>query len=203
MTMKRTSIILLILLLAEATIPICAFWACPSNYNIITYPLRYKIISEDNLTLEVTDCLEVGDVVIPDTITYEGKLYSVRSIGEWAFKNAKNMLTSVVIPISVRKIGKYAFNGCKKLTRLDIPNSVIIIGDNAFEGCSLKSINIPNSVKKIGNHTFYKSGLTSVTIPNSVTSIGNYAFSGCSGLTSITIPNSVTSISGNAFYNCI
>ena len=85
---------------------------------------------------------------IPETVTYQGITYNVTSIGWFAFEN------------------------CRSLTSVTIPNSVIIIGDGAFFNCS---------------------SLTSVTIPNSVTSIawsddGTIgAFYGCNNLTSMTV----------------
>ena len=136
-----------------------------------------------------------GSVTIPTSVTYNGKTYSVTSIGSSAFLLCSG-LTSVTIPNSVTRIGERAFQGCSGLTSVTIPNSVTSIGHSAFQYCSgLTSVTIPNFVTSIGSEAFYNcSGLTSVTIPNSVTSIGNYAFSGCSGLKSVTIPNSVTSI---------
>ncbi len=123
-----------------------------------------------------------GDVVIPDTVTYNGVTYTVTEL---------------------RTISDYygTFSDCSGLTSVTIPNTVTTIGDYAFQSCSgLTSITIPNSVTSIGDYAFWNcSGLTSVTIPNSVTSIGNYAFAYCSGLTSVTIPNSVTSIGEDAF----
>ena len=61
-----------------------------------------------------------------------------------------------------------------------IPNSVTSFG-TAFQGCKkLNSVTIPNSVTSIEERAFqFCSGLTSVTIPNSVTSIGWEAFSFC------------------------
>ena len=143
-----------------------------------------------------------GDVVIPETVTYSGKTYSVTSIGSDAFWGCSD-LTSVTIPNSVTSIGKEAFRGCSGLTSVTIPNSVTSIDYQTFQGCSgLTSVTIPNSVTSIGTYAFYGcSSLTSVTIPNNVTSIGGGAFYGCSGLTSVTIPNSVTGIYSRAFYN--
>ena len=51
-----------------------------------------------------------GDVVIPETVTYNSVEYSVTSIGENAFKGCSG-LTSVSIPNSLTSIGKNAFNG--------------------------------------------------------------------------------------------
>ncbi len=110
-----------------------------------------------------------------------------------------------VIPTdgSVTSIGFYAFEDCRGLTSITIPDNVTSIGSYAFEDCrGLTSVTIPDSVTSIGSAAFwYCTGLTSVTIGNSVTSIGDYAFWYCTGLTSITIPDSVTSIGGSAFSN--
>jgi hypothetical protein len=101
------------------------------------------------------------------------------------------------------KIPERAFQNCKTLAGIIIPNGVTSIGGKAFEDCiNLASVTISNSVTSIEEWAFIDcTGLTSVTIGNSVTSIGSYTFSGCTNLTSITIPNSVTSIRQGAF-NC-
>ena len=145
----------------------------------------YYNYSQDVTELEVTfygsyaDTYDeyMGNVVIPEEVTYGDRTYKVTSIGFEAFSHCSG-LTSVTIPNSVSSIAGYAFNRCSGLTSITIPNSVTSIGSYAFQYCS---------------------GLTSITIPNSVTSIGERAFSGCSGLTSVTIPNSVTSIGDYAF----
>jgi hypothetical protein len=157
-----------------------------------------------------------GNVVIPESVEYEGSTYSVTSIGESAFFLC-SALTSVTIPISVTSIGKDAFRDCSGLTSVHISDIAVWFNikfedenSNPLSGAQLyingeeiKNLIIPTSVASIGDYAFYNyRGLTSVTIPNSVTSIGESAFQGCSGLTSVTIPNSVTSIGESAFQGC-
>ena len=144
-----------------------------------------------------------GDIVIPESVTYNGTTYSVTSIGNQAFFRCSG-LTSVTIPNSVTSIGNSAFLGCNHLTSVTIPNSVTSIGEGAFYNCnSLTSVEIPNAVTSIGYNTFSDCrSLTSVTIGSSVTSIGEGAFYGCIVLPSVTIPNSVTSIGEGAFAEC-
>ena len=52
-----------------------------------------------------------GDIVIPESVTYNGSTYSVISIGYYAFRGC-NGLTSITIPNSVTTIGDYTFEGC-------------------------------------------------------------------------------------------
>ena len=144
-----------------------------------------------------------GDVVIPETVTYNGITYSVTSLG-WACFTYCSSLTSITIPNSVTSLGEYCFSACRSLTSITIPNSVTSVGKCCFSYCSsLTSITIPNSVTSVEYGCFADcSCLTSITIPNSVTSVGEYCLYGCSGLTSITIPNSVTSLGDCCFENC-
>ena len=189
----------LLLLILAMLMPMLAN-ADPVEINGIYYNLVSKA-----KTAEVTENPNgySGKVVIPKTVTYGGKKYGVTSIGDDAFEFCRS-LTSVTIPNSVTFIGLYAFEGCSSLSSVTIPSSVTSISQGAFKSCkSLTNVTIPNSLASIDAEVFFGcSGLTSVTIPNSVTSIGWNAFYGCSGLTSITIPNSVTNIGMTAFMNC-
>ncbi|MBE6322804.1 MAG: leucine-rich repeat domain-containing protein [Bacteroidales bacterium] len=173
-----------------------------------------------------------GNIVIPESVTYEKTAYSVTSIGWFAFQHCER-LKKVTIPSSVTSIGSSVFEGCrslkynvydnarylgndenpyhvlvasasKNISSCNINENCKIIYDGAFINCdSLTSVTIPDGVTSINWHAF--SGcrsLTSVTIPDGVTFINWYAFSGCCSLTSVTIPNSVTSIGWGAFENC-
>ena len=145
----------------------------------------------------------IGDVAIPQSVTYNKKTYKVTGIGYGAFQYCSG-LTSVTIPNSVTGIGMDAFAFCLDLTSVIIPNSVITIGYGAFDNCcGITSISIPDNVTKIEGATFYNcSNLTSITIPQGVTSIGSSAFWNCYHMKSVTIPSSVTTIEGNAFDGC-
>ena len=102
---------------------------------------------------------------------------------------------------SVTRIGNSAFEGCKGLTKITVPNTITSIGYGAFWYCDkLKSIELPNSVKNIGQYAFYHCDkIKSITIPNSVTNIGGAAFDNCYGITTITIPDSVIDLGAGAF----
>ena len=172
-----------------------------SSFSTLAYDCKvagiYYDLNNDDKTASVTYMglgssdnkdAYVGNIIIPESTTYNGTTYSVTSIGDGAFLDCSG-LTSVDIPNSVTYIGYGAFSDCSGLTSVTIPNSITSIGNSAFYGCSgLTSVTIPNSVTYIGISAFERcSGLTSVTIPNSVTSIGYGAFASCSGLTSVTV----------------
>ena len=91
--------------------------------------VTYKGNSYDSYSDEYS-----GNVVIPSSVNYNGTTYSVRSIGNFAFRDCSS-LTSIQIPNSVTSIGNYAFYYCKSLTSIQIPNSVTSIGNYAFEYC--------------------------------------------------------------------
>ena len=128
------------------------------------------------------------------------------------------LITDLLIPEGVTRIGSSAFWDCSSLTSVTIPNSVTSIGSSAFSGCSsLTGVYITDLAKWCGisfgslnanplycAHQLYLNGtlITDLAIPDGVTSIGSSAFSGCSGLTSITIPDGVTSIGDSAFCGC-
>ena len=194
--------------------------------------LYYQITSESTVAVkryyDSSNDSDITSVIIPSTVTYEGKTYSVTRIRESAFNSCKS-LTSITIPEGVTSIENGAFygsafydnpsnwedgglyiNGCLIRVKDDlaghfkIKDNTRLIGNQAFEYCShLTSITIPNSVTSIGAGAFRKcESLTSITIPEGVTSIGAGAFAGCDALKSITIPNSVTSIGDATFYSC-
>ncbi len=124
-------------------------------------------------------------------------------VSSGAFEGCKG-ITKLNLPDSIIEIDNSAFKGCSKLAEINIPAGVTEIGDDCFNGCeSLKSIDIPGSVKSIGHNAFAGcKSLEEITIPEGVTSIDFYAFLDCINLEKVKIPESIKEISYRAFYNC-
>ena len=83
-------------------------------------------------------------------------------------------------------IPDYAFYGCKKLTGLQIPNTVESIGVSAFHDCTgMTAVGMyDGKLKSIGDNAFrYCAALKNITIPDSVETIFYDAFWGCDKLT--------------------
>ena len=187
--------------------------------------IYYNIISEEDLTVEVTyfgdrinSCVYRYSIEIPATITYNNHIYNVTNIGDFAFYDCK-YLTSVFIPQSVISIGSSAFRECFGLNSVNIPENVTTIGEYAFYYCkSLTSINIPQNVVNIDYKAFdYCSGIDIVHIDD-MESWCNIDFSGVSSnplfygaylclkgniVNELIIPNSITEIKYGSFYGCL
>ena len=173
--MKRLKILFTVLCALCSTMTFAHDFEVDSIYYNITdatnktVAVTYSGSSYNSVTNEYT-----GSVVIPESVSYNGKVYSVTSIGNSAFYNCDG-LTSVTIPNSVTSIGDSAFSGCSGLTRADIVDGVKSIGLSAFAGCNK---------------------LEEVYISNTIESIGEMAFSGCTNIFEIWV-GSKKAIAGN------
>ena len=115
------------------------------------------------------------------------------------------MLTSVIIPNTVVKIGYYAFES-NQLTNIIIPNSVVEIGNNAFLG-AFKGYNNNDEIEIKGNPSIGKNafgintgvGTTTFRYGGTCAELNNYPniFSNTSYLNRLLI---ITSDSNNCIY---
>lgn len=183
--------------------------------------IAYNLISKGKIAEVTSSSLLSGDVVIPETVTYNDVTYSVATINKNAFTNCN--LNSIEIPSSITKICQEAFyNG--KATSVKIKdlaawcniNFESYFKTNPLSTASHLFLNdeeihdlvIPNGVNTITDHAFYYfSGLTSVKIPSSVTSIGYECFAYCLGIKTVEIGDNTsqeasTVLGGRIFYMC-
>ena len=144
-----------------------------------------------------------GEVVVPDSVEYNGETYTVTAIGAYAFK-ACGSLTAVSLPNSITNIYNHAFGSCSALTEIVIPQNVKQIYDCTFEYCtSLTSITLPEGLTGIGSSAFeFCTSLQTIELPQGLTSIAASAFNKCQLLGEITIPDGVTNIEDRTFNGC-
>ena len=96
-----------------------------------------------------------GDVVIPDSFTYNDMTYRVTGINDYAFESCTG-LTSVTIPSSVTSIGENAFYGCKGLTDVYCLSEQVPEATNAFDNALLTDItlHVPDGAEDLYKTTF-------------------------------------------------
>ena len=112
---------------------------------LVSY-VKYHVLTYYNQNHEYFDASTYysnysGDVVIPESFTYEGKTYRVTGINECAFYDCKG-LTSITIPRSVTKIGKDFIKGCSGLTDIYCLSEEAPEATNAFSYTSISNITL-------------------------------------------------------------
>lgn len=109
-------------------------------------------------TAKVTRYLDYGfsgakKIEIPETLTYGQESFTVDEIGDNAFAcsdlSKDRTLSSLVLPDTIRKIGKYAFFKCAGLTEISVKKNSVT-----------ESFTRPSSLENIGSFAFAFSGVT-------------------------------------------
>ena len=102
-----------------------------------------------------------GDIIIPETVDYNGNTYTVTRIGNSAFSTST--ITNIVMPNTITAIMNDAFYNCDNLSEVVLPVSLLSIGEEAFWGCdNLKSIVFPSSITYIGKWAFINTFLEDI-----------------------------------------
>ena len=198
-------------------------------YDFSVDGFYYEITDRAGLFVSVVngDLKYSGDLIIPNTVDYDGNTYTVTEMGSSTFIDCLG-LTSIVINDQIKTIPYYAFAGCSNLEKVTLGKKVerfgmrafmnctslssINLNDNivafesgeTFNGCrSLKKVIIGSNVRRMDGSEFYGcTSLETVEIHDGAKVIGNNSFIYCESLKTIDIPNSVLSIGGSAFQGC-
>lgn len=134
--------------------------------------LAYTIMSLDNHTASITGPADgsqlAENLVIPSTVEYNGSTYTVTEIANSAFEN-NQIITSVVLPGTITRIGHRAFDFCSKLKSVNFPEGLSEIGDFSLASTWINTAHLPASLEKLGDFAFDDThNLASFTVaPNS------------------------------------
>lgn len=154
--------------------------------------------------------------VIPETVSYNGKPYTVTSISAHAFdhhnsspsgyKSHVGDMISVEVPKTVVSIGERAFFWCNSMETVTFAqgSKLKTLGASCFGGCQkLKEIEFPAEMEDLGTWTFnYCVNLKKITfLGNKITSIGEGVFTNLP-IEDFEIPSSVTELGNYAIAGC-
>lgn len=202
-----------------------AYWSFDSSTGTLTISgsgaMNDYEYGNDYPWMDYRDSIQT--IVIGDQITQIGRYAftgtacstikfgkNVRSIGERAFLECRNLNGDLTLPDSVQIVGDSAFAGCTGLTgTLTLGSSLQTIGAGAFYDCSFSgNLVIPDSVTSIGRYAFYSRPYLrpetqgTLTLGRNLRTIGEFAFLESRYTGSLTIPDSVVEIGERAFYQC-
>ena len=175
-----------------------------SAYDFEVDGIYYNITSMSDLEVEVTyksvtniyrnnyrNDSYTGDIVIPSTVNYNNRTFTVTGIGSYAFgsggpesygnyyDNYGCKITSISLPTSIKIIKEFAFQNCRKLSNIELPTSLKTIGINAFSNSTIGNIIIPDAVEAVKDDAFTGCpNLQYVVLGESVKSFGKIVFAG-------------------------
>lgn len=166
-----------------------------------------------------------GNLVIPETVEYQGVTYTVKGIGSQAFYGCTG-LTQVTISANIDYVYAKAFWNCPNLetvyfnaedcgfmqTQTGSGTSTspytyysVFSSDETGSAPNLTRVSIGSGVQNIPDYAFKNAEdvYQRLVIPASVTNIGNYAFYGCNSMVQMVIQgNGLQTIGNYAFYGC-
>ena len=173
--MKKLLFIILCIVIAVTSKAQTADFSAPNSDGVTLY---YNITDASQHAVEVTNAYgrsifnELGGTIpwasyikytapiirVPETVTYAGNTYTVTKCGDDAF--IKGEMTQIVLPNTVKDVGKNCFYDCYQLSNINLPEGIISIGKSAFWGNqSLHSVIFPSTLKTAGSWLFRNSAI--------------------------------------------
>ena len=152
--------------------------ATNANGNII----EYKVLSATDKTVIVTGRKDkLPSLVIPETVSHDGKDFKVVEINNRAFRYNVNSIKSptlktVELPATLVRIGGEVFADCRNLESCSFPSSLKEIGYRAFYSTGIENAIFQEGLERIDDEAFAWSSLQTLSIPNTTKVIGKNAF---------------------------
>lgn len=137
----------------------------------------------------------IEQIVIPSTLT---------TIENSAFASS-NIKTLLAAHSQLTFIGDHAFDICRYLKEVTLPENMSNIVSNAFRNCRhLRSLVLPKHLSSFGEYAFFHcdSLRSNIVYPEGMTYVPGYCFQYCYGVDSLFIPNCVKTIGEYAFDIC-
>ena len=172
-------------------------------YDVVMNGLSYNKLTENAVALASVDTLYSGHLEIPEAIQLDGNTMKVTSISRRALENCKR-ITSVDLPNSIVEIEYRAFYNCTNLQTVNLQSGITTLGYGVFENCyGLEKLTIPNTVTSMGSDLFRDCrSLRSVSLPSQITKLPERLFLRCEKLNGIELPQSIQYIKASVFNGC-
>jgi len=197
------------------------------NNNVIEIGNKAFYNCKKSYAISFSDKLEtIGDQAFynfASNASYDNNIKSIpaslRSVGSEAFLNCrfpynvdihcnvgeswfvKADFNNISFAEGVTTIGKSAFEECKYIYSVHLPESIERLEEQAFYNSKVSVINFPSNLKYIGSRALAFSQIKSVEGLSDNTYIEPYAFACCPNLERFVVPHYWTSVGG--FSGCI
>lgn len=198
----------------------------------VTFQFDFSLNESTATLTDIANPSESRAVSVPETVTYDGKEYTVTALSWanpiWSGANRRNNVSSLQLPATLMNVDYVSFYKFPSLTTITIPGSVkefngsfqycsklkeiifeegveVISSNNMIGSCeSLETIQLPSTLKKLKEPAIFSEAksLKSITLPEGIEIMEGSTFRDCTSLESITLPKSITSIKSFMFSGC-